>query len=80
MQQTEIKDALMAMLQDVAPLNETSSGSEDQPLDSLGYDSLDLASFLLMIEEKMAVKISDDEVERLATLNDYVDLLSKRLS
>ena len=44
----------------------------------LDLDSLDLVEFALAAEEEMGVRISDEEAERLDTLDDTVKLLEEK--
>lgn len=43
-----------------------------------GVDSLDMANILLSIEEKYGVKIPDEDIEKLDTINAIVHYLSNR--
>ena len=46
--------------------------------EDLDLDSLDLVEFALAAEEEMGVRISDEEAEKLATVQDTVDLLESK--
>ena len=51
---------------------------EDDPLTSLGLDSLDLVEVMLAIEDQLGVEFSSDEIADLATLKDVVKLIEKK--
>ena len=44
-----------------------------------GVDSLDLLDFYLNLEEYYKIKISDEDVAGLLTLNDYLNYVAERL-
>lgn len=46
--------------------------------EDLDLDSLDLVEFALAAEEELGVRISDEEAEQLATLQETVDLLESK--
>lgn len=52
----------------------------DKPLLDSGLDSLDYANFLLGIEERYNLKISDQEMESLVSMNDIIRFVSERAS
>ena len=51
----------------------------DTSLETAGVDSLDKANVLFLIEEEYQVKISDDEVELLDSVDSIAELLGKKL-
>lgn len=55
-------------------LDRTSDASK-----TLGLDSLDRVEMLLNLEEEFNVSITDDEVERLCTVNDIVELVGGKV-
>lgn len=57
---------------DISKLN------EDDPLTSLGLDSLDLVEVMLSIEDQLGVEFSSDEFADLITLKDVVKLIEKK--
>ncbi|HKZ96464.1 MAG TPA: acyl carrier protein [Hyphomicrobiaceae bacterium] len=67
----EILSELRSVLDDLAPGVKLDEAHLDTRLSEVGYDSLDLANFLLAIDEKYGVKISDDEAVELGTLRGY---------
>ncbi len=51
---------------------------EEDPLTSLGLDSLDLVEVMLAIEDRLGVEFSSDEIADLSTLKDVVKLIEKK--
>ena len=43
-----------------------------------GVDSLDMANILLMMEEKYKIKIPDEDVEKLGSINAIIGYLSNK--
>ena len=57
---------------DVSKLN------EDDPLTSLGLDSLDLVETMLAIEDQLGIEFTSEEIADLTTLKDMVKLIEKK--
>ncbi len=76
MNETEIRDFLITALDEIAPTVSLSTEDHAKPLVDLGFDSLDQSGILLAIEEHYDIKIPDEDVDRLVTLEDYVQHLS----
>lgn len=55
--------------EDVAP---------DATFEAMGLDSLDVVELTLVIEEELGVKIEDDELEDIRTLQDAVDKVAAK--
>ncbi len=49
--------------------------AESSLVDDIGLDSLDVVEFLLGLEEKFGVTISDDEAEKVFTVGDAMALV-----
>ncbi|MFN4223750.1 MULTISPECIES: acyl carrier protein [Fervidobacterium] len=48
-------------------------------IEDLGADSLDAFDLVMVFEDEFGVKIEDEEVEKILTVRNIVDLLSKKL-
>jgi acyl carrier protein len=68
----ELLETLAGFLKELAPASTYQPGDEGKSLEDLGLDSLDVAGFALKIEETYGVAISDEELEKLSTLDDFV--------
>lgn len=51
---------------------------DDALLDDQGIDSLDMLNIFLQVEEVFHIKIPDEDVDRLKTINDMVDYVATR--
>ncbi len=51
---------------------------EDDPLTSLGLDSLDLVETMLAIEDQLGVEFTSEEIADFTTLKDVVKLIEKK--
>lgn len=49
-------------------------------VNDLGCDSLDAVELVMSMEEKFNIEISDDEAERLKTVNDVIVFVTKKLN
>jgi acyl carrier protein len=49
-------------------------------VDDLGADSLDQVELIMAMEEEFNVSISDEDAEKIATVQDAIDYIQKALS
>ncbi len=47
-------------------------------IDDLGADSLDIVELLMEMEEALDIEIADEELEKIATIQDVVDFLRQK--
>ncbi|HNY49909.1 MAG TPA: acyl carrier protein [Smithella sp.] len=47
-------------------------------IDDLGADSLDIVELLMEMEEAFDIEIADEELEKIATIQDVVDFLRQK--
>lgn len=52
---------------------------EDDPLTSIGIDSLDLVEVMLEIETNLKVEFTSDELSELVTLKDVITLINSKI-
>ena len=64
-----IKEALFDDSKEIKP--------EDHLVTDLNFDSLDLVSLVTDLEDKFSVKIEEEDIEKVATVNDIVALIEK---
>ena len=47
-------------------------------IDDLGADSLDIVELLMEMEEAFGVEIADEELEKIRTIKDVIEFLTKK--
>lgn len=52
----------------------------NQPLSSLGLDSLDLVEVVLEIEEELGITFNSDEIGDIATLGEIKELIDSKIA
>ena len=57
---------------------DVSKVKEDDPLTSLGLDSLDLVETMLAIEDRLGVEFTSEEIADLVTIRDVIKLIEKK--
>jgi acyl carrier protein len=80
MTETEVRERVLAILQELAPELDVHTLKPDVRLrDQLDLDSMDFLNFLIGIDEQFGVDIPEADYPRLARLNDiYTYLAEKR--
>jgi acyl carrier protein len=69
--ETQVRDIIVEKFQ-VSP----EKVRADAKLDAdLGADSLDLVDLMMMLEDKFSLSISDEEAEKIKTVNDVVEYI-----
>lgn len=64
---------ILAKKVDISNLKETDS------LSSLGLDSLDLVEVMLSIEDELGIEFTSEEIAKLSTLKDVVNLIESKV-
>ncbi len=72
---SELIAGLTDLLLETSPGLDQESITEDVSFEDLGLDSLDRINFLLAIQENLGHKISDEDAERLTSLEAMADHL-----
>jgi acyl carrier protein len=63
------KDEIVAVINDVCRPERPDLTDGNKPLLDSGLDSLDFATVMMALEDKYGITISEDDIERLRTLN-----------
>jgi acyl carrier protein len=71
------KDEILSIFENVGISIEVSSIKSDVLLREIGVDSLEMMNVLLQIEEKFNVKIPDEEIDNLVTIDNIVSYLQR---
>lgn len=78
MNDTDVRAAVLATLQSVAPEIEEGTLRNDRPLRSqVDLDSIDWLNFLIGLHDRLGVEIPEAEYGRLVTLNDVIEYVAK---
>lgn len=75
MQEQEIFESLKKMISDQFGVDEELIKKESSFMEDLAADSLDIVEFIMNIEEKFGVKISDDDIETFNNVEDVVQYI-----
>lgn len=75
---TDIHDAIAKIVQDVMGVDSAEVTGEKSFIDDLDVDSLSMVEITVQVEDTFAVRIPDDEVSRLRTVDDAVNYVASR--
>lgn len=70
-----IKEAIL----EAEVLNNVDDLVNDIPLSKQGCDSLDLVNVYMILEEKFEIKIPDEDLEQLLTIDGIIEYLNARV-
>ena len=73
---TEILAGLAEIVEEVAGIDTAEVTAEKSFVDDLDIDSLSMVEIAVQAEDKFGVKIPDDELAKLTTVQDAVDYIS----
>ena len=77
MTDTEIRDGLAAIVQEITGVPASDVQMEKTFLDDLDIDSLSMVEIVVAAEEKFGVRIPDDDVKDLKTVSDAVAYIQR---
>lgn len=78
MDRNEIKSQLMNVFEDTCWIDMEKAVNEESRLnEDLGFDSLDKIEVCMEIEKDFGISIHDDEMDRIKTVGDVVNLLDE---
>lgn len=60
-------------------LGDVSDMKNDIPLSEQGIDSLDVVNVYLLLEEKFGVKIPDEDLGKVQTIDDIIEYINTKL-
>nr|XP_058960685.1 acyl carrier protein-like [Pocillopora verrucosa] len=75
----EIQTRAMDVLKLFDKVNPEKVSSESHFVNDLGLDSLDVVEIVMALEDEFGIEISDEEAEKVFTVEDAVELISKAL-
>ena len=65
------------MLAEQLGIEESKMQPESEVVKDLGADSIDVVELLMALEDEHGITLPDDEVEKLKTVQDIVDMMEK---
>ncbi len=65
------------MLAEQLGIDESTIRPESEVVKDLGADSIDVVELLMALEDEHGITLPDDEVEKLKTVQDIVDMMQK---
>ena len=65
------------MLAEQLGIEESKIQPESEVMKDLGADSIDVVELLMALEDEHGITLPDDEVEKLKTVQDIVDMMEK---
>jgi acyl carrier protein len=72
-----IEDRVKRIVAEQLGVDEEDVTAKASFVDDLGADSLDLVELIMAMEEEFDVKIEDEEAEKIRTVQDAIDFITK---
>jgi acyl carrier protein len=72
------RDEVVTIIRSVSSSTKVDDDEYQKKLKDIGIDSLDLSGILLEIEEKFKIKIPDQDIERLETIDKIVEYVNEK--
>ena len=69
---------LLEVLKDVVTTDESKLTPKAKLIDDLGCDSLSAVEITMMLEEKLNITIDDDEVAKIVTIQDIINIIESK--
>ena len=75
----DIETRVKAIIADKLSIAEEKIVDNARFFDDLGADSLDLAEFVMKLEDEFSITISDEDAQKIVTVKDAVDYIQKKI-
>ncbi|MBI2942612.1 MAG: acyl carrier protein [Candidatus Wallbacteria bacterium] len=76
--EAEILEKVKDLVSKQLSVNDKQITPEASFIEDLGADSLDTVELIMTLEEKFDIEISDEDAEKIKTVQDVVDYVKKR--
>jgi len=73
-----LEEKVIKLVMDQLDVTKEECALEASFIDDLGADSLDLVELIMEMEEAFGVEIADEELEKIRTIKDVIDFLTKK--
>ena len=73
-----MNSTLLEVLKDVVTTDESKLTPEAKLIDDLDCDSLSAVEITMMLEEKLGITIDDDEVAKIVTIQDIINIIESK--
>ena len=70
---------LKQVISELFNIKEEKITAKDHFIKDLKADSLDVVELVMSVEEKFNISIADEEAEKVETVQDFLDLIKKKL-
>ncbi len=80
MDRNQLRQTLLTILEEETWEKYDSLTDETELREGLNLDSIDLASVVLEIQQRLDVEIASDELEKVVVVGDLLDLLNAKLN
>lgn len=74
------KNFVLNLLKDIGSPIKSENISSDRNLSDQGVDSLDLTNLFFELEEKLNIKIDDEDVAKLKTLDEIINFCNLKMT
>jgi acyl carrier protein len=74
----KLEDKIIDIIMEQLDVKREECVPEASFINDLGADSLDLVELIMEMEEEFDVTVSDDELEKVRTIQDVIDFLKKK--
>jgi acyl carrier protein len=73
-----LEERVVALVMEQLDVTKEECVPEASFIDDLGADSLDLVELIMEMEEVFGVEIADEELEKIRTIKDVIEFLTKK--
>lgn len=79
MEKSEILEKIRRMISEKLGIGIDEVREDANIIEDLGADSLDLVDIIMYVEDTFGIRVEDEELEKIRTLEDIVDNIARKL-